>query len=95
MENRYQQRRPQPTSIEINLKHNLPLTRGFTSYVYIKETLKSKERIKIGHIAEKSGVNCVVKIKKEFISLVQNLRFSLDTHVVNKQRKIVGLSFYK
>ena len=81
-------------SIEINLKHNLPLTRGFTSYVYIKER-KSKERINIGHITEKSGVNCVVKIKKEFISLVQNLRFSLDTHVVNKQRKIVGLSFYK
>ena len=78
----------------INLRHNLPLTRGFTSYVYIKER-KSKERINIGHITEKSGVNCVVKIKKEFISLVQNLRFSLDTHVVDKQRKIVGLSFYK
>ena len=78
----------------INLRHNLPLTRGFTSYVYIKKR-KSKERINIGHITEKSGVNCVVKIKKEFISLVQNLRFSLDTHVVNKQRKIVGLSFYK
>ena len=78
----------------INLRHNLPLTRGFTSYVYIKER-KSKERINIGHITEKSGVNCVVKIKKEFISLVQNLRFSLDTHVVNKQRKIVGLCFYK
>ena len=78
----------------INLRHNLPLTRGFTSYVYIKER-RSKERINIGHITEKSGVNCVVKIKKEFISLVQNLRFSLDTHIVDKQRKIVGLSFYK
>ena len=79
----------------INLRHNLPLTRGFTSYVYIKETLKSKERIKIGHIAEKAGLNCTLNIKKEFTSLIQNLRFSLDTHVVNKQRKIVGLSFYK
>ena len=81
-------------SIEINLKHNLPLTKGFISHVYIKER-KTKKRINIGHIIEKAGLSCTLNIKKEFTSLVQNLRFSLDTHIVDKQRKIVGLSFYK
>lgn len=81
-------------NLTINLRHNLPLTNGFISHVYIKER-KTKKRINIGHIVEKSGLSCVLSIKKEFVDITQTLKFSLDTHIVNGCKKIVGLSFYK
>lgn len=83
-------------NIEISLKpkQDMPLTNGFRVKVYIKNK-KPQKRTEIGYVINKVGLRCSIVIKKEFVELVQTLRISIDTHIVDSREKIVGLAFCK
>lgn len=81
-------------SLSLNLKNNIPLTNGFTSCVYFKNKA-SKNRIEIGYLLNKKDSIFKMKVKDEFVSIIQYLKVSIDIHLCNGKEKIVGLCFYK
>lgn len=81
-------------NLTLKPKHNLPLAKGFKIYAYLKEK-KTKSRKKIGYVLRKTGLNCTIKILEEYKDSILDLNFTIDTHVVDRCTRMVGLVFCK